>query len=84
MPGVFFFGDNMATFGFPIGGIDKGRAVPEEDLAVTHDINNCRGYDVLDKKARGGQRPAFVKRYPQQIGGVAAPIIAICKVTVVN
>jgi len=74
----------MATFGFPIGGIDKGRAVPEEDLAVTNDCNNMRVYDTIDNKARGGQRPALVKRYSQQIGGEAAPIVAITKVTVVN
>ncbi len=74
----------MATFGFPIGGIDKGRAVPEEDLAVTNDCDNVRPYDTIDKKARGGQRAAFVKRYSQQIGGEVAPIVAITKVTVVN
>lgn len=74
----------MAVFGFPIGGIDKGRATPEEDLAVSFDMRDCRPYDVIDKKARGGQRPAFVKRYSQQIGGQPAPIVAICKVTVVN
>lgn len=74
----------MATFGFPINGIDKGRATPEEDLAVTQDCNNMRPYDTINNKARGGQRAAFVKRYSQQIGGVPAPIVAICKVTVVN
>jgi len=74
----------MATFGFPIGGIDKGRAVPEEDLAVTNDCNNMRVYDTIDNKARGGQRPALIKRYSQQIGDEAAPIVAITKVTVVN
>jgi hypothetical protein len=74
----------MAVFGFPIGGIDKGRATAEEDLAVTQEMKNCRVYDVIDNKARGGQRPAFVKRYSQQIGGAATPIVAITKVTVVN
>jgi hypothetical protein len=74
----------MPAFAFPIGGVDKGRAAPEEDLAVSNDMNNTRPYDTIDQKARGGQRPAFVKRYSQQIGGVGAPIVAIVKVTVVN
>lgn len=74
----------MPAFGFPLSGIDKGRAVPEEDLTTSPDLNNTRPYDVLASKARGGQRPAFVKKYPQQIGGQPAPIVAITSVTVVN
>lgn len=74
----------MPAFGFPLDGIDKGRATPEENLATSHDINNSRPYDTLAKKARGGQRGAFKKKYSQQIGGQAAPIVAICTVTVVN
>ena len=74
----------MPAFAFPIGGVDKGRATPEEDLAVSNDMNNSRPYDTIDHKARGGQRPAFTKRYAQQIGGAPAPIVAITKVTVVN
>jgi hypothetical protein len=74
----------MPAFAFPIGGVDKGRATPEEDLAVTNDCDNVRPYDTIDQKARGGQRPAMVKRFSQQIGGEAAPIVAITKVTVVN
>ncbi len=74
----------MPAFGFPLSGIDKGRAVPEEDLATSPDMNNSRPYDTLDKRARGGQRPAFVKKYSQQIGGQPAPIVAITTVTVVS
>jgi hypothetical protein len=74
----------MAVFGFPIGGVDKGRAIAEEDLAVSNNMNNCRPYDSIDNRARGGQRPAMIKRYSQQIGGAATPIVAITKVTVVN
>jgi hypothetical protein len=43
-----------------------------------------RPYDTIDSKSRGGQRPAFIKRFSQQIGGMAAPVVAITKVTVVN
>lgn len=72
----------MAALGFPNGGIDKGRAVPEEDLSTTPDSNNVRPYDTLDKRARGGQRPALDKVYSQLIGGQNAPIVAITQVTV--
>ena len=74
----------MPAFGFPISGIDKGRATPEEDLATSPDLNNARPYDTLVKKAQGGQRDGFVKKYSQQIGGDTAPIVAITSVTVVN
>lgn len=74
----------MAALGFPIGGIDKGRAVPEEDLSTTGDCNNVRPYDTQDKRDRGGQRPAFDKAYSQLIGGESAPIVAITQVTVVT
>ncbi len=74
----------MAAVGFPISGIDKGRAIPEEDLSTTPDCNNARPYDTIDKRGRGGQRPALDKRYSQQIGGQAAPIVAITQVTVVD
>ena len=74
----------MAALGFPISGIDKGRAVPEEDLSITPDCNNVRPYDTQDKRARGGQRPALDKAYSQQIGGQPAPIVAILQVSVAN
>ena len=53
----------MPAFGFPISGIDKGRAVPEEDLATSPDLNNSRPYDSLEKRAQGGQRGGFIKKY---------------------
>lgn len=74
----------MPAFGFPLSGVDKGRAVPEEDLTTSPDMNNSRPYDTLDKRARGGQRAAFKKKYSQQIGGNDAPVVAVISVTVVN
>ena len=74
----------MAALGFPISGIDKGRAVPEEDLSTTPDCNNSRPYETLDKRGRGGQRAPHRKAYSQQIGGQPAPIVAMTQVTVVN
>ena len=69
---------------FPFSGIDKGRAASNQSPDTSPDMNNMRVYDVLDNRARGGQRPGLDKRYSQQIGGAAAPIIAICSVTVVD
>ncbi|MBW8002541.1 MAG: hypothetical protein FVQ80_11045 [Planctomycetes bacterium] len=74
----------MAAIGFPISGIDKGRAIPEEDLSTTPDCNNARPYDTIDKRGRGGQRPPFDKAYSEQIGGSPGPIVAITQVTVVS
>ncbi|KKN77437.1 hypothetical protein LCGC14_0359960 [marine sediment metagenome] len=69
---------------FPLQGIDKGRATPEQPIATSPDLNNVRPYDTLDNRARGGQRPGLDKLYAQQIGGTEAPIVAMCSVTVVR
>ena len=69
---------------FPFSGIDKGRAASNQSPDTSPDMNNVRVYDVLDNRARGGQRPGLDKRYSQQIGGGTAPIVAICSVTVVD
>lgn len=69
---------------FPIRGIDKGRATPEQPGQTSPDMKNMRPYDTLDNRARGGQRPAMDKKYADQIGGDAVPIVAICTVTVVD
>jgi hypothetical protein len=74
----------MPAFGFPISGIDKGRASPEEDLATSPDLSNARPYDSKQKIAQGGQRDAFVKKYAQQIGGENLPIVAMTTVTAVT
>lgn len=69
---------------FPLKGIDKGRATSEQPQQTSPDMKNMRPYDTLDNRARGGQRPALRKKYTDQIGGDAVPIVAICTVTVVD
>jgi len=69
---------------FPIKGVDKGRATSEQPIATSPDIKNMRPYDTLGNRIRGGQRPGLDKRYDQQIGANAVPIVAICTVTVVD
>ena len=69
---------------FPVEGVDKGRAASIQSSTTSPDMNNMRPYDVLDDRARGGQRPGLDKRYSQRIGTDPSPIVAICKVTVVD
>ncbi|KKL59307.1 hypothetical protein LCGC14_2216680 [marine sediment metagenome] len=69
---------------FPIKGINKGRTTADQPGMTSPAMKNMRPYDTLDNRARGGQRPGQDKRYSQQIGGEAFPIVAICTVTVVD
>lgn len=69
---------------FPLQGIDKGRATPDQPILTSPDLKNVRPYDTLDNRARGGQRPGLDKIYSQQISGFAYPIVAISSVTVVT
>jgi len=69
---------------FPIKGIHKGRGTSQQPRVTSPDMNNIRLFDVLDHRARGGQRPGLDKLYSQQIGGIASPIVAVCSVTTVN
>ncbi len=69
---------------FPIGGIDKGRATSEQPVLTSPDLNNVRPFDTKDNRIRGGQRPGLDKRFSQQIGGEAVPVVAIISVGVAN
>ncbi len=69
---------------FPLQGIDKGRATPDQPVLTSFDIKNMRPYDTLDSRLRGGQRPALRKRYSQQIGETDNPILAMCVVTILE
>jgi len=71
-------------FNFPFEGVDKGRAASNQSSTTSPDMNNMRVYDVLDSRARGGQRAGLDKRYSQQISGEAVPIVAILSVAVVD
>ena len=42
---------------FPLLGINKGVATTQQPYATAPEMNNIRLYDVLGKRARGGQRP---------------------------
>jgi len=69
---------------FPFKGKHKGLPAGKQPAGTSPNLQNVRVFDVLDDRGRGGQRPGMAKKYTQQIGGTAYPIVAICSVTVVN
>jgi hypothetical protein len=71
-------------FFFPLKGKDENWAASSQPQLTSPSLNNVRPYDVLENRARGGQRPGLAKRYTQQIGGDAFPVVAICKVTTID
>jgi hypothetical protein len=83
-PDTALWSDKM-KLPFPLKGIFKGRAASEQPQATSPDMNNMRLYDVIDNRARGGQRPGLNKWGDgDQIGGAANPIVWIGSVTTVD
>ena len=74
-----------ADFSFPYKGLDKGQATSMQPGGTSPGMNNMRVYDVLDNRARGGQRPGLDKQYAQLIGGDAYafnPIIELLSISI--
>jgi hypothetical protein len=69
---------------FPILGLNQNWANYTQPAQTSPSVSNCRPYDVLETRARGGQRPALRKLYTQQIGGAAARIDALTQVTIAS
>lgn len=70
---------------FPFKGIHKGVATSSQPPVTSFDMNNMRLYDVLNHRARGGQRPAIRKwGAGTQIGAAEQPVVAICIVSSVE
>ncbi len=70
---------------FPFKGVDKGRAAHQQALETSSNMKNIRLYDVLDDRARGGQRPGLDKWGDgDQIGDTDIPVVAICVVSTVE
>lgn len=59
----------MAELPFPFGGLHEGTASEKQPPTTSPYLKNVRPYDVEEERARGGQRPGFVKAYDTQIGG---------------
>jgi len=67
---------------FPLKGKNVGAPASKQPQGTSRDLNNVRPF--WDGKAVGGQRPGLSKRFTQKIGGEAAPIVAMCSVTVID
>lgn len=72
----------MAEFTFPLKGKHVGSPSSKQPPKTSRDLNNVRPYH--DGKACGGQRPAVDKKFTDQIGGGAFPVVAMCSVTIVD
>ncbi len=68
---------------FPLKGIDRNFAVSSQPALTSPRMLNVRPYDVLENRARGGQRPGLNKAYSQQLG-TGKPVVAMCTITIVT
>jgi len=68
----------------PIRGINKGSACSSTPLEFSSSMNNVRMRDVLEGRARIGQRPALVKWSTDQIGSATQPVVAMISVSSVE
>jgi hypothetical protein len=75
------FGGTTMVLRFPINGIHKGAATISQPEGTTFDAKNVRVFDVLEDRARGGQRPGLDKwGTGNQIGSLEEPVVAMCVV----
>lgn len=72
----------MAELNFPAKGLHKGFPSSKQPPNTSRDLKNVRPYH--DGKLAGGQRDGANKKFDQQIGGAAKPVVAMCSVTTVD
>jgi hypothetical protein len=67
---------------FPLLGINKGRVTSQQPFMTAPRMSNARLYDVLDGRARGGQRPGLTPWGDGvQVGAADNPVVAMCVVS---
>ncbi len=67
---------------FPLLGVNKGVATAKQPYATVSEMNNVRLYDVLGKRARGGQRAGQTAWGDGDlIGDSNQPVVAMCVVS---
>lgn len=67
---------------FPLLGIHKGRVTSRQPFATANRMLNVRLYDILDGRARGGQRPGLTPwGNEDQVGAADNPVVAMCVVS---
>lgn len=72
------------TVGFPMQGLDKGRATTEQPIETSPDILNVRPFDTDDKRLRGGQRPGLDKWGSGDLLGSGQPIVFMTSIATVE
>lgn len=68
----------------PIKGVSESLDPSKQFPLTSGYMNNVRAIDVLERQIRIGQRPGLDKVFDQQIGGDAAPIVALITITTVD
>jgi hypothetical protein len=68
---------------FPLLGKDVNYAASTRPDLTSSDMNNVRPFDVLEERARGGQRPGMRKVYTQDIGS-GTPVVKMTQITTVE
>ena len=68
---------------FPLFGVNKNHAASSRPDLTSSDMNNVRPFDVLEERARGGQRPGMRKAYNQDIGN-GTPVVKMTQITTVE
>jgi hypothetical protein len=65
---------------FPFAGLHEGLPAEKQPPATSAKLQNVRPFDVEEGRARGGQRPGFIKAYTTQVGG-AYPVLVMATIT---
>jgi len=68
---------------FPLLGKDVNYAASTRPDLTSSDMNNVRPFDVLEHRARGGQRPGMRKVFTQDIGD-GTPVVKMTQITTVE
>jgi hypothetical protein len=68
---------------FPMFGVNVNFAASTQPDLTSSDMNNVRPFDVLEERARGGQRPGMRKVYNQNIGN-GTPVVKMTQITTVE
>lgn len=72
---------------YPMRGKNVNFAATTQPSFTSPRMNNARPRDVLEYRARGGQRPGWAKGYNQHPGfvdGANVPVVCIIQVTIVE
>ena len=72
---------------YPMMGKNVNFAATTQPGFTSPRMSNARPRDVLEYRARGGQRPGFAKAYNQHMGYVVTgnmPVVCITQVNIVS